>query len=121
MIDHLCSDWSKIFREASGAAKYWKRARLQVDPGRYPDQAQDLLGSRIIRLVPEITIRGADHHLMKLFLESIRDGVTVQLKELLIWDGLDNINPRLLTFAVLKVEHCSISYPVLRKRSAKST
>ena len=107
MINHLCSDWSKIFRKDSGA-KYWKWARLLVHPGRYPDQAHDLLGSRIICLVPEIKIRKADHHLMKLFLESVRDGGTFKLKKLTIMGSLANIDPGLLSSVVLKLKDCNI-------------
>ena len=102
MIDHLCSDWNKIFREDSGAAKYWNRARLLVDVDQYPHQAQDLLGSRILRLVPDISICRADQNLKKLFFESVRNGVAVQLKKLTIRGGLDNID--IVAGAAMKLE-----------------
>ena len=55
MNDHLyCSDWSEIFRSDFGA-KYWSWARLRVILNR-SDQAEDLIGSNIIRLVPDIWI-----------------------------------------------------------------
>ena len=106
MNDLLCSDWSKIFR-----AKYWKWARLRVDPSHFPGQGQVLLGSRIISLVTEIWISGADDHLMDLFLRSVEAGVTVELKKLTIDDEgvyVGSIEPGLLSRAVLKLQDCTI-------------
>ena len=109
MKDHICSDWSKIFREDSGAAKYWSWASLSVN-SKYPDQREDLLNARILRLVPEISIRTkrADHQLMQLVLQSIQDGVTFNLKKLTINSVPVNIDPGLLATAVLKVQDCTI-------------
>ena len=111
MIGYLCREWSEIFRKDSGA-KYWSWTRLWVDLGRLPDQAQDLLGFRIIRLVPEIYIFRAHQNLIKMFLEFVKKGVTLQLKKLKISntdpDDIDGIDPGLLTTVTLKLQDCTI-------------
>ena len=99
--------WSKTIRCDSGA-KYWKWARLTVIN-------QEQVNSRMIALVPEIKVWGNTDRtfmesLMVPLLESIRDGVTVQLKKLSIrFAALSNIEPDLVSSAVLKVEDCTIS------------
>ena len=65
-------------------ARYWEWARLCVDLGSFPDQAQDLLQSRVIRLVPEILLllTANDQYLLHSLFELIRDGETARLKKL---------------------------------------
>ena len=109
MVTH-CRLW---YERVLSDAKYWQWARLHVDQRRYPNQKKYLLNSRLRSLVPEIWFyRFADLDLAKSLLESIRDGVTPQLKKLTItvssgWD-LVNINPSLVSSAVLKLEECII-------------
>ena len=105
-----CSDWRDVFRSDS-AGKYWKWARLCVDLSKYPHQSQDLINSRIIRIVPEISIQSAGQNILEWLLESIMDGETAKLKKLNIsntcW-ALNNIDSGLLSSAVLKLQDCRI-------------
>ena len=86
-----------------------------VDLRQYPDQAEALLGSSIIKLVPEISIWRADQDLVNLFLASVKDGVTVNLKKLTIYEvsGLANIEPGLFSSAAMKLRtlDARLSYP----------
>ena len=85
-VNH-CREWSQILRSDSGAM-FWSWARLCVDLQRFSGQAETLLISRMIRLVPEIEIWQTDtdqslYH-TEWFLEFIRDG---QLKKLIPLEG----------------------------------
>ena len=79
---------------------------------KYPDQREDLLKSRIFRLVPEISIKRADHHLMQLVLQSIQGGVTGELKKLTIkysWRPYEHVDiagmdPEVVAGALTKLE-----------------
>ena len=104
------SDWRDVFR-SDCAGKYWSWARLCVDLTKYPDQSQDLINSRIIRIVPEISVQSAGKNILEWLLESIRDGETGRLKKLNISNNcwaLNNIDFRLLSSAVLKLQDCRI-------------
>ena len=109
MISAFFREWRDIFRSDINA-KHWSRARLVVDLRQYPDQAEALLGSSIIKLVPEISIWRADQDLVNLFLASVKDGVTVNLKKLTIDEvsGLANIEPGLVSSAHWKPRHTKV-------------
>ena len=109
MVTH-CRLW---YERVLSDAKYWQWARLRVDQWKYPNQKKDILNSGLLSLVPEIWISPfADRNLAKSLLESIRDGVTAQLKKLSITirDGryINPIDPSLVSSAVLKLEECII-------------
>ena len=105
-------------------AKCWSWAWLMVHLGRFPEQAQDLLGSRIISLVSEIRI--CPHWnkltlltLTKLILESVSAETASKLKKLSIFGlRLDNIDPGLLTNAVLNLQDCRITGATLGQQEA---
>ena len=109
-----CRDWRNAFRSDS-AGKYWRWARLRVNLSKYPDQEQDLINSRIIRIVPKISIQRADHNILVWLLESIRDGETVQLKKLCISEKVLHVTPEIVAGAAMKVEtlHAYVCSPEL--------
>lgn len=105
MVTH-CRLW---YERVLSDGKYWQWARLHVDKRKYPNQKKNLLNSGLLSLVPEIWISSfADEDLAKSLLESIRDGVTAQLKKLFITINL-GWDRRLVSSAVLKLEECVIS------------
>ena len=105
-VNH-CREWSQILRSDSGA-KFWSWARLCVDLQRFSGQAETLLISRMIRLVPEIEIWQTDtdqslYHNQWL-LEFIRDGQTTQLKKLTYSGEVLQVAPDIVAGAAMKVE-----------------
>ena len=81
-----------------------------MDLTKHPEQAEDLLQSRIIALVPRIYIsRNFSASMVESLLEFIRDGVTLQLKKLVISDDVTpNIDPALVSAACLNIQHSQI-------------
>ena len=77
-----------------------------MDLQRFPDQAENLLNSRMIHLVPEMRIRltGTDQITEKSLLELMRDGETFQLKELSIAGGVLYVTPYILVGVAMRVE-----------------
>ena len=52
---NLCRQWSET---VLSSGKFWSWAQLSVDLNEHPEQADDLLQSRMIVLVPRIYITG---------------------------------------------------------------
>ena len=79
-----------------------------MDLQRFPGQAENLLKSRMIHLVPEIEIRhtGTDQSFAQAqsLLEFIRDGETSQLKKLKISGEILHVTPAILAGAAMKLE-----------------
>ena len=70
---------------------------------------QEQINSRIIALVQEIRLSNIHRDIVKSLLESIRDDVTLQLKKLTVSTGaLHDIDPTLVSSAVLKIPECII-------------
>ena len=81
-----------------------------MDLTEHPEQAEDLLQSRVIALVPRIYItKNTSVSMVESLLVFIRDSVTLQLEELKIGDDVfNNIDPALVSAAVLNVQHSEI-------------
>ena len=83
--------------------KYWRWARLRV-------ANQEQVNSRMFALVQEIKISHySDPQTVLALLQSIQDDVTLQQKKLTVVDGaLQNLNPGLVSRALLKLKDFSI-------------
>ena len=89
---------------------FWQWARLCVDTEEYPEQAEDLLQSRMISLVPEIWISSSTRqNILDSLLVFISEGNTIRLKKLcLVSNGdaefVQKIATDILAGAALQLE-----------------
>lgn len=103
-----CRFWCESIRSDP---KYWQWARVIVDTERYPEQQDGLLKSKLIGLAPKIWAgynTGLD--ILKPLLKFIDEDNTPRLKKLTFSGALDlvNIDPGLVSSALLQVEWCNI-------------
>ena len=100
-----CREWSEILRSNSGA-KFWRWAYLRVDLQWFPDQAENLLTSRLISIIPEIVILPAGTHqnTENSLLELINDGETSQLKKLTFAGEVPHVTPNIVAGAAMRLE-----------------
>ena len=104
----------RLWRETLDKGKFWKWARLSVNPSSHPEQKETLIHSSKLAIIREIWIEGPlDKPLTEAVLQAISDGATPQLETLYIngavEDGVD-IDAGVVSRAVIKVENCWIEY-----------
>ena len=104
-----CRLWRDTILSDSG--KFWRWAQLRVDPGLYPSQAEDLLSSSLLYLVPEIVISpSTSPDVVMPLLEAVSEGKTPKLKKLNIRClALNRIDSTLVSRAVVQVQECVIT------------
>ena len=89
-------------------SKFWRWARLRVDPGLYRSQAEGLLTSSILYLVSEIRICPRRHWYhgytyVDSLLQAVAEGNTPNLKKIQVASA-DLLTPSMLVEAARKVE-----------------
>ena len=104
-----CRLWKSTIFSDSG--KFWRWARLRVDPGLYPYQADDLLDSSILYKVPEIEIFPSYYGQVESLLQVVSQGDTPQLKKITFNStivSLTQVSPDILAGAAVKLERLEL-------------
>ena len=96
--------WRDTLTDDSG--KFWRWARLRAHPGQYPCQADDLLTSRVLYIVPEIWISySTSLGLLESLLQVISEGKTPLIRKLDCFVELaPQVSPEVLAGAAMKLE-----------------
>ena len=94
------------------SGKFWRWARLRVNPGLYPSQAGDLLTSSILYKVPEISIfPSTGQDIVESVLQVVSEGDTPQLKKITFNStivSLTQVSPDILAGAAVKLERLEL-------------
>ena len=106
LYSYSCRDWREVL--LSDSSKFWGWAVLDVDPVKYPSQAEALLDSRILYAVPEIKISHATSPIIleESLLQVVGQGKTPRLKKMTLdlYQDLYHIDPTLVSRAALTVQ-----------------
>ena len=102
-----CRLWRDAILSQSG--KFWKWARLRVDPALHPSQDDDLLSSRILYLVTEISLC-TGHGIVRSLMEAVSEGKTPMLRELSGSADLFSVSPEVLVGAIKRLEKVQFSH-----------
>ena len=78
LIPDPCRLWRDVI--LSGSGKFWRWAQLLFFPSLYPSQADDLLTSRILYLVPRIWI-SPNTNMEESLLEAVSEDYPVKAAE----------------------------------------
>ena len=99
LYSYSCRDWREVL--LSDSSKFWGWAVLDVDPVKYPSQAEALLGSGVLYAVPEIKISHATSPIiLESLLQVVGQGKTPRLKKMTLVNSLLHIDPTLVSIPV---------------------